>query len=201
LDLYWPGKTKKTEADLDSLVTYLRSMSPEIDVKPVLDDAGDREEFLARLTEAFKAVFDAKVNLLGPEANRFLRIVLLRVIDMQWVEQLRTMEDLREGIGLQAYGQKDPLVEYTRQGFEMFQSRIQTIEEDTVRWLFRVTVKKEGEGRTAAPAQKAPTREARPVSGQGQRTVQAKTARKVGRNDPCPCGSGLKYKHCCGKVS
>lgn len=201
LDLYWPGKTKKTEADLDSLVTYLRSMSPEIDVKPVLDDAGDREEFLARLTEAFRAVFDAKVNLLGPEANRFLRIVLLRVIDMQWVEQLRTMEDLREGIGLQAYGQKDPLVEYTRQGFEMFQSRIQTIEEDTVRWLFRVTVKKEGEGRTAAPAQKAPTREARPVSGQGQRTVQAKTARKVGRNDPCPCGSGLKYKHCCGKVS
>ncbi len=202
LDLYWPKNTKKSDLDLAPLVTFLRSIAPDVDIASIVGAAGLREELSDQLTKAFKAAYDAKVLLLGPEIGRFLRLVLLRVIDMQWVEQLRTMEDLREGIGLQAYGQRDPLVEYTRQGFEMFQSRIQTIEEDTVRYLYRVTLRKEGEGnaqprRSAVPAPKGPAGQTKPSEA---KTPQTRSFGKVGRNDPCPCGSGKKYKNCHGRV-
>ena len=204
LDLYWPASAGKAEADLTSLATYMRGICPDVPVFSIAEASEDRNAFVTGLTEALRVAYDAKVDMLGAEMERFLRFVLLRVIDRQWVEQLRTMEDLREGIGLQAYGQRDPLVEYTRQGFELFQGRIQSIEEDTVRYVYRVTLKKEGEGnvspRRGVPSPpKGPFAGARPVS--GNKPAPAKASGKVGRNAPCPCGSKKKYKNCCGKIS
>jgi preprotein translocase subunit SecA len=120
------------------------------------------------------------------------------------------MEGLREGIGLRAYGQRDPLLEYQKEGYELFQNMVQNIEKDTVSYLYRVTVSKErgvgskrdGQG-ASGPVRvirlSGPQSQDTPEGGQ-QRSAPLKSGKKVGRNDPCPCGSGKKYKNCCGKL-
>jgi preprotein translocase subunit SecA len=206
MDLYWPPKARKEEADLHGLAVYARDFLPDLPEASILE-APDRtslaDDLLAKVTEAI----DAKAGILGEDTARFQRFVLLRVIDRQWVDQLRTMEDLREGIGLQAYGQKDPLVEYTRLGYEMFQGRIQTIEETVVKYLCRVEFKREGSSQVVRTGGAMPDRTRlqtsgpSDVSGGTKKPVARSGQKKVGRNDPCPCGSGKKYKNCCGKIA
>lgn len=202
LDLYWPVNAKKEEIDLASLAAYLRDLFPGLS-GTLVGDGQDRETLLVVLEDAFRKAFDQKVELMGEHATDFLRIILLRVVDRHWVEHLGAMTDLREGIGLQAYGQRNPLVEYTKQGYEMFTARVQNIEEDTVRHVYRIAVRQEGQGDRMAPARvrrSIPVATSRPTSAGAQRTAPAKTP-KVGRNAPCPCGSGKKYKNCCGKLA
>lgn len=121
------------------------------------------------------------------------RVVLLRVVDEKWMEHLDAMDDLREGIGLRAYGQKDPLVEYKRESYEMFQQMIAAIQEEVARYVFRVKVVQEPQVR---PQQLVENRYA-------EEEVQRPARRevKVGRNALCPCGSGKKYKKCCGRAA
>ena len=133
-------------------------------------------------------LYRAKEEALGEENMRELeRVVMLRVVDQKWMDHLDAMDDLREGIGLRAYGQRDPLLEYKFEAYEMFQGMVQAIQEDIVRYLYRVSVVQQPQRRR--------------VISEGKPEVQqpVRAEKKVGRNDPCPCGSGKKYKKCCGK--
>ena len=122
------------------------------------------------------------------------RVILLRVIDTKWMDHIDDMDQLRQGIGLAAYGQKDPLVEYRMNGFGMFDEMTANIQEDTVRILFHLQIE-----------QKVERKEVAKVTGTNQddsavKAPKRREDKKVGRNDPCPCGSGKKYKHCCGRT-
>ena len=120
------------------------------------------------------------------------RVVLLKVIDNKWMDHIDDMDQLRQGIGLQAYGQKDPVVEYKMSAYEMFNAMTQAIQEDTVRLLYHVRVEQKIEREQVAQ-----------VTGTNKddsahKPVQRKEE-KIYPNDPCPCGSGKKYKQCCGR--
>ncbi len=198
-----------------------------------------RPELRERLVGLIRQAYEAREQTLGPEVLRQLeRFVLLRVIDAKWTDHLRAMDELREGIGLRAYGQRDPLVEYKVEAFNMFSAMVASVQEDALRYLFRVQLvnpeQQEAQARArlrhlvtnrtedGQPAGRAArrARSREPVyaavgggsPGSGQAGVRGepagevegpvaprRVAAKVGRNDPCPCGSGKKYKKCCGK--
>ena len=149
------------------------------------------------LKEKAHQVYEAKENALGSQIMRELeRVVLLRNVDTKWMDHIDAMTELRNGIGLRAYGQYNPVIEYKREGFDMFDAMIDSIREDTVRMIYLAQVRKQ-----EAPQREQVAKETGAV-GADDGSIQNKTVRKtkdIGRNDPCPCGSGLKYKHCCGK--
>jgi len=145
--------------------------------------------------EAMK-FYTAKEERMGPEMMRALeRYVLLRTIDNLWIDHLQNMDDLREGVGLRAYGQQDPLVVYKIESYQMFQDLLYAIREDVVRYVFKMEFTQE--------APRPERRISNIVTNRGEDGApvvqQRKTGKKVGRNDPCPCGSGKKYKKCCGR--
>ena len=129
-----------------------------------------------------------------PEHIRELeRVVLLKVIDNKWMDHIDDMDQLRQGIGLQAYGQRDPKVEYKMIGYEMFDEMTRAISSDTIRTLYRVKIE-----------QKAEREEVAKVTGTNKdesavRAPKKRENKKIYPNDPCPCGSGKKYKQCCGR--
>ena len=148
------------------------------------------------LTEA-TAYYERREELFGAELMREIeRAVMLQVVDSKWMDHLDAMDMLREGIGLRAYGQRDPLVEYRHEGFDMFQGMIDSIQEDIVRYLMRVTPQAaEQEPHQEEPQNLSTNRdEAQPLQ-------PVHIGEQVGRNDPCPCGSGKKYKKCCGRTA
>ena len=122
------------------------------------------------------------------------RVVMLRVVDEYWMDNIDAMDDLKQGIGLRAYGQHDPVVAYKQEGYEMFQAMITAIREETVRRLFTLQLR---------PAQEVKRERVAKETGTGATTNSevkkqpVRKAKKAGPNDPCPCGSGLKYKKCC----
>ena len=144
--------------------------------------------------EAVKLYESKEAEFPEPEAIREIeRVILLKVIDRKWMDHIDDMEQLRQGAGLQAYGQKDPLVEYKLSGYEMFDEMTQNIKEETVRLLFRVRIEQKVEREQVAKVtgtNKDDTVQKGPV-----KRMEA----KVYPNDPCPCGSGKKYKNCCGR--
>jgi preprotein translocase subunit SecA len=157
-----------------------------------------REGLSSAITEAAIKAYDAKETTFGADEFRQLeRMVMLQVVDNLWKEHLLAMDHLKEGIGLRGYGQQDPLVVYKREGFDMFSELIERIKEETVRFLFRVQI--------ARPEEIAAKEKARQAKisyshgGDGGKTPVRRAEKKVGRNEPCPCGSGKKYKKCCGK--
>ncbi len=151
-----------------------------------------KEELFKRVQEAYHR----KEQELGPSLMRQLeKMVMLRVIDTHWKDHLLAMDYLKEGIGLRGYGQKDPLVEYKREGFDMFSAMMDRISSDVVAHLFRIQTVKREPAAVRPVARPAEFRMNRGTDGE-QRVVQ-REAKKVGRNDPCPCGSGKKYKKCC----
>ena len=164
----------------------------------------DREKVESILWEHAETVYVQREETIGADSMRLAeRLLLLRAIDSYWVQHLRDMEDLRTGVGLHAYGQRDPLVIYRNRGREMFIEMQNRIQHDVARTIFRVSVETEPSAaqlngsrnrRGAAnpiQAANASNRNARPPAG----------AAKVGRNSPCPCGSGRKYKRCCAKAA
>lgn len=146
--------------------------------------------------EAVKLYESKEAEFPDPEGIRELeRVILLKVIDRKWMDHIDDMEQLRQGIGLQAYGQRDPLVEYKSSGYQMFDEMIQNIKEETVRLLFHIKVEQKVEREQVAKVTGTNKDESLPKS-----PVKRGNA-KVYPNDPCPCGSGKKYKQCCGKKS
>ena len=171
---------------------------PIIPLKPVTkeDVKGIKaNELKHRLKEQAVKLYEAKESEFPePEAVRELeRVVLLKVIDRKWMDHIDDMDQLRQGIGLQAYGQRDPLVEYKMAGYDMFDDMIANIQEDTVRLLFHVRIEQKVEREQVAKVTGTNRDES------AQRGPKKREAAKVYPNDPCPCGSGKKYKQCCGR--
>ena len=131
-----------------------------------------------------------------PEQFRELeRVVLLKVIDQKWMDHIDDMDQLRQGIGLQAYGQRDPLVEYKMAGFDMFDEMTANIQEDTIRLLYHVKIEQKVEREQVAKVTGTNKDDSAPAE------PKKRAAAKIYPNDPCPCGSGKKYKQCCGRRS
>ena len=160
-----------------------------------IEDIKDVKELKQHLKEQAVLLYEAKETEF-PEIEQFReleRVVLLKVIDRKWMDHIDDMDQLRQGIGLQAYGQRDPLVEYKMAGFDMFDEMIAGIQEDTIRLLYHVQVEQKVEREQVAK-----------VTGTNKDESAAKAPKKrehakVYPNDPCPCGSGKKYKQCCGR--
>ncbi|WP_279287397.1 preprotein translocase subunit SecA [Neobittarella massiliensis] len=170
------------------------------------DDLHYTEKELADLTpdklretiiEKAKALYAAKEELYGAKIMRELeRVVLLRVVDTKWMDHIDAMEELKQGIYLRSYAQKDPAVEYQIEGFDMFDELIESIKEDTVKMVLTMVIKTQEE-----PKREQVAKPAAASAGSGDGTAKKEPVRKkkIGRNDPCPCGSGKKYKKCCGR--
>ncbi len=164
-----------------------------------LDNLKDPEAVTNFIKEEAKRQYAEKERLVGPENMRFLeKYIFLQVIDTLWRDHLVAMDYLREGIGLRGYGQRDPLQEYKREGFMMFGQLVDRIKEDTITNLFRVEIRREEELQALRP-EETKTMQLSHGEGETKRTPIRRKGKKIGRNDPCPCGSGKKYKHCCGR--
>ena len=143
-----------------------------------------------------KMMYEERERTYGSEVMRELeRVILLQNVDKNWMNHIDAMDELRRGINLRAYGQKNPVVEYRLEGFDMFEEMVETIRENTVKMLLTVRIENKDQ------LQRKQVAKATDASLGGDRTVKKMPVRKVkvGRNDPCPCGSGKKYKKCCGK--
>jgi preprotein translocase subunit SecA len=189
--------------DLNALMSELNAIFP---MPPNLSQGSmanmHPEEIEERLLEFADALYEEKESQTGTEEMRTIeRLVMLRTIDSHWVQHLTSMENLRQGIGLQAFGQRDPLVMYKREGHEMFQGLLGRIQHDIVHTIFRVgLVTQPGTRRVQSPQSKETVVSV--VAGR-QRQAQASAVGggKVGRNELCPCGSGKKYKRCHGAAA
>lgn len=204
-DLHWAPGLSQAEADFPGLENYFKQLLPGVDFGQVLQEAGSRDDALEAVQRIFDEAYKQKAEELGEHFQTVQRLILLRIVDQKWIAHLQAMDSLRQGIGLRAYGQRDPLLEYQKEGYEMFQAMVQSIEQDTVSYVFRVTLSRgEPAGRRRAPivsAAGAGGGGTKPAGTARAPTGTSGSARKVGRNAPCPCGSGKKYKNCCGKLA
>ncbi len=206
-------EVRPDEWDLAGLLQDARSLFPlPAEMTPEALTGLSADEITERLRQAALSAYEAKEHEVGAETMRELeRLILLQVLDRKWIDHLYTMDALREGIGLRAYGQANPLIEYQKEGYALFEQLKRDVQEETVRFLYLVQV----QPAAAVPALRAPERPAyrvtrqsadsepgrgpsRAASGGGGTATQVRVA-KVGRNDPCPCGSGKKYKKCHGR--
>ena len=226
LALYTNEETYPEEWDLAGLTEAVKrqfdlEISWPAEEVPSLTQALLRDSIEERALKAY----EEREAKLGPEMIRYLeRMIMLQVVDSQWKDHLLAMDHLKEGIGLRGYGQKDPLIEYKREGFEMFEAMVERIRQQTIEYLYRVQVAPadafpfdSAQGRPGDEARVAPSAggrdgdilgrpEARSQPRLAERSLRptASTApikiagKKIGRNEPCPCGSGRKYKKCCG---
>lgn len=152
-------------------------------------ELASKDEIIKQLQERAERIYQKREEDLGTELIREIeRVVLLKVVDQKWMAHIDDMEQLKRGISLRSYGQKNPVVEYRMEGFEMFDAIVDSIREDTVRMLFTVQVNRKV----------APKREQVFKAGNSNKGFTARNGKKTGPNDPCPCGSGKKYKKCCG---
>ena len=238
LESYASDKIYPEEWDLEALINFgrksfllpdqgsaeeLREMTAEMEPKEAVQAI--RDYLMEKAQKAYK---EREVEI-GEERMRELeRVILLRVVDSKWMDHLDAMDQLRQGIGLRAYGQKNPLMEYKYEGYQMFHNMIASIKEEVTRLVLRVQVREAPQRRSVASANSqyaqdqasqadafgAHRRQAAGAEGTGvsgpsaydkaqaankQKTQPIRRGPKIGRNEPCPCGSGKKYKKCCGK--
>ena len=194
MDLFVNEKVHSEEWDFDGLIEYATDLfAAEGDLQKAELENMSRDEIREDLLEAANENYDRREVLFGDENMRDLeKVVMLRVVDAKWMDHLDAMDMLRQGIGLRAYGQKDPLIEYKIEAFDMFGQMIEHIQEDIVRYIYRVNIV------TTAQAE---DRLAQATTSHGEDAGPREPVRNkatVGRNDACPCGSGKKYKKCCG---
>ena len=256
LDQYAAVKTHPADWDIKGLKDAIFTrFGVDILAEGIKPDTLNRQELGDTIFEKLKDRYDAKEKLIGPDAMRYHeRMIMLSVLDQQWKDHLLNMDHLKEGIGLRGYGQKDPLVEYKRESFDMFEAMMQRFQEDTSRYLYLMQIIGRSVGHSddaggagysgggpqdqdqGGPAGVPVIRSGGGTDGNGKRPPRAvatsvddleeafqrrkrreleqarmagagdrqpvqqvvRNSAKVGRNDPCPCGSGKKYKKCCG---
>ncbi|SHI62890.1 protein translocase subunit secA [Geosporobacter subterraneus DSM 17957] len=194
VEIYTAEAKYPEEWDLKGLEDYLHTIfMPKGSL--VFEDIESltKEDLKDKIMEIAEAAYSHKEEEVGEDRMRELeRVMLLRVVDTKWMDHIDAMDQLRQGIGLRAYGQEDPVRAYQVEGFDMFDAMIKSIQEDTLKYLFNVTVETQ--------TQRKQVVEVTGTSG-GDGAVERKPMVKesaIGRNDPCPCGSGKKYKKCCG---
>ena len=221
LDAHVSEEDHPEDWNVDAMAQDLRNTFLQSPIHPDENlPSTNRDELASIIRDAVRAAYKRREDLIGSERLRAIeRMVYLSVIDEKWKEHLREMDDLKEGIGLRGYGQKDPLVEYKREGFQMFVELLDEINRETVKTLFRIRIDESPAQRPdrapqrlalvhqdaagmgfAPPPEPSPMEQTAANSSEGggrpkQRPVKVE---KVGRNAPCPCGSGKKYKHCHG---
>ena len=154
-----------------------------------------KSDIVDELINKAQALYAAKEEEYGSDVIRELeRVILLKVVDTKWMAHIDDMDELKKGIGLRAFGQKNPVIEYRYEGFEMFDAMVESIREDTIRMLLTVKLKKD-----AMPQREQVQKPDAPNAGVGDGSFSGESrSKKIGDNDPCPCGSGKKYKKCCG---
>ena len=203
MSMYCPPESYSEDWDLKNLVRYCEEyFAPFGELKEEkLADLGRDEigEYLHKLADD---IYASREEEISPEIMRELEnLVMLKVVDNHWMEHLDAMDMLREGVGLRAYGQKDPLVEYKFEAFDMFEAMIEAIEDDVVKYMYRVNVVSQPMMTMDDPLENAtmnnPTVDT--TDGEAVKEPVVNKGPEIGRNDPCPCGSGKKYKNCCGK--
>lgn len=197
---YISEDTLKEDWNIEGLRDYyLGWILNEDDIKYSIDDLENVQvdDIIKIITDKAKDLYENREKGFGTDIMRELeRVVLLKNVDTQWMDHIDAMEELKRGIRLRAYAQRDPVVEYRLEGFDMFDEMIASIRTDTARMILTVRIKHQNE---------APKREqvANPAaagsSGTGDENRTVRKGKKIGRNDPCPCGSGKKYKKCCGR--
>ncbi|HSG06674.1 MAG TPA: SEC-C metal-binding domain-containing protein, partial [Nitrospiria bacterium] len=201
LDVYCSEEVYPEEWDLAGLNEAIhRQYGFSVDAGEDLREVGReaiREDFMKKIDEHYRA----RTEEMGEELTRKVqKMVILRVIDIQWKDHLLGMDAMKEGIGLRGYGQKDPLVEYKREGFGMFAAMMERVKADAVEQLFKVQlVEGSGEQTARLTAPRTPRFQFSHGSAPPKPKTVQRDADKVGRNDPCPCGSGKKYKKCHGR--
>ncbi len=166
------------------------------DLNYTLDELEDktREDIVKDLTDKAMEIYKAREEEITPTMMREIeRVVLLKCVDTKWMAHIDDMDELKRGIGLRAYGQKNPVVEYRIEGFDMFDAMVDSIQEDTIRMLFTVHVKVNEE-----PKREQVLKSERTQTSDGTVSATRKVAKKISGNELCPCGSGKKYKKCCG---
>lgn len=199
VDMYCSDDVPPDDWDLSSMISYAEDVllpkgylrQEDIDLESVR--TSDLKELIQKKAHE---LYEQREAEFGEELMRELeRRVLLRVVDEKWMDHIDAMDQLKYGIGLRAYGQKDPVIEYKREGFDMFEEMIRSIQRDTVKMLLHI--RKEN----IVVQRQQVARETAATHGEAQQASRQPKKRetpKVGRNDPCPCGSGKKYKKCCG---
>jgi len=197
VDTYLPDDDAKDEWNLIGLKEYFLGwlIGPE-DLEFEDEELKDisKDDIKSALNEKCGEIYQAKEAEYGSETIRELeRVVLLRTVDTKWMSHIDDMEELKKGIGLRSYGQKNPVIEYRYEGFEMFDAMVESIREDTVRMLLTVKLQS-----NEAPEREQVAKPDAPNAGAGDGSFTEEAhAKKIGDNDPCPCGSGKKYKKCC----
>jgi preprotein translocase subunit SecA len=190
------------EWDLGGLLAALQGLYPTSLTTEALEEMASSAEIEERAVEEALEAYEEKERSLGPDERtgqpvlrELERMVMLSLVDTKWREHLYEMDYLQEGIGLRAYGQRDPLVEYQREAFTMFEEMKDAIQEEFVRYIYRVELVRQDE-----PARPRPQRVTLSGGEEGQPAspAQASAGDKIARNAPCPCGSGKKYKKCHG---
>jgi preprotein translocase subunit SecA len=197
--------------DVENYAVQMNSIYDfDVDAEEIDFEGWGSEAIEAAIWDRLKATYAEKEQQIGVEAMRtYERIIMLNIIDAQWKDHLLSIDHLKQGIGLVGYGQKDPLVEYKKQSFDLFQEMLDRVDQHTIRSLFNLQVVSE-----QAPEQLQQRRPPRRPSSltftgpnqsaaaAGEEAGKVKTVTrdqpKVGRNEPCPCGSGKKHKKCCG---
>ena len=204
MQMYMPEGVEPEHWNMEGFRNYFIGMI----AGDVLEISGDdlkkvnKKELGDKVKEKVRALYAKREEDLGESITRELeRVVLLKEVDTKWMDHIDAMDELKKGISLRSYGQKDPVVEYRIEGYDMFDEMIASIREETVKILLLAPFRKPN----SAQPQEAPKREqvAQPTATSSDGTVTPATikrqGKKVGRNDPCPCGSGKKYKNCCGR--
>lgn len=197
VNAHTPSEEMPEDWDLKGIIDYVNAnLLPEGDVT-VNDLRGkEPEEMIELIWQKVKMRYDEKEQQIAPEQMReFERVIVLRAVDMKWMDHIDAMEQLRQGIHLRAYGQVDPLREYQMEGYAMFEAMIASIEEEVAKYIMKAEIHKNLERQEVAKGEAV-----HPKEDEGE--VKRKPVRKamdIGRNDPCICGSGKKYKNCCGK--
>ncbi|WP_195269310.1 preprotein translocase subunit SecA [Eubacterium sp. 1001713B170207_170306_E7] len=195
VEMYTNGGDYYDSWDLEGLNNYFeKTLVAEGATLNLPREPESRDELREAILQYCRSNYEEKQKTLGDANMQELeRAILLRSVDAAWMEHIDNMEQLKQGIGLRAYGQNDPVKEYTKEGFAMFEDMILRIQEDTVKYLYNIKIQRAPQPQRNVNMDEVKTNE-NEIEG---RPAAAKT-KKVGRNDPCPCGSGKKYKKCCG---
>ncbi|MEG0309809.1 MAG: preprotein translocase subunit SecA [Eubacterium sp.] len=195
VEMYTNGGQYCDDWDLSGLKNYFEKTFSQESSLVFPEEPKTRDELKEIILDRCRVNYEEKAKMLGDENMQNLeRNILLRSVDAAWMEHIDNMEQLKQGIGLRAYGQNDPVKEYTKEGFAMFEDMILRIQEDTVKYLYNLNIKVAPQQQRSVDTENIKTNE---VEMEGKPTA-ASHKKKVGRNDLCPCGSGKKYKKCCG---
>ena len=202
IGLYCGNGEDTIDWDLEGLKNYLERLCVRVGFFAAHEDKlahiqkDDLTDLLKQEARDFYAIREAEFERLHIDARELERVVLLTCVDKRWMDHIDAMDQLRDGIGLRAYANRNPITEYQIEGYDMFDEMVRLIREDTVRRMYQARINVPQERKQVAEVKETNLEQAKAAGGPaGTKKVQ----KKVGRNDPCPCGSGKKYKNCCGK--